>query len=148
MPTWWRNSWGPMLRPETKRRARALQLLYAWETRQRPDLHRLVPGLARITGPEPALLDGAEALAQGVADAATDLDDRIARAAAHWKIERIGLPERLALRIGAYELLQGDVPPKVAIDEALWLTRRFAGEQAVSFVNGILDRIGRESGRL
>lgn len=137
-----------MLRPETKRRARALQLLYAWETRQRPDLRGLVPGLARLTGPEPVLLDGAEALALGVADSVVELDDLIARAAAHWKIERIGLPERLAMRIGAYEILHGDVPPRVAIDEALWLTRRFAGEQAVGFVNGILDRIGHESGRL
>ena len=94
------------------------------------------------------LLDGAEALAQAVADASDDLDERIARAAVHWKIERIGLPERLAMRIGAYELIHGDVPPKVAIDEALWLTRRFAGEHAVGFVNGILDRIGHESGRL
>jgi len=137
-----------VLRPETKRRARALQLLYAWETQRRPDLHQVVPGLARLTGPEPALLDDVEALAQAVADASDDLDQRIARAAAHWKIERIGLPERLAMRIGAYELLHGEVPPKVAIDEALWLTRRFAGEHAVGFVNGILDRIGHESGRL
>jgi N utilization substance protein B len=137
-----------MLRPETKSRARALQLLYAWETRGRPPLDALVPGLARMTGPEPRLLDGAEALAQAVVDAVADLDQRIGAAALHWRLDRIGLPERLVLRLGTYELLRGEVPPRVAIDEALWLTRRFADEGAVPFVNGILDRIGRETGRL
>ena len=137
-----------MLRSETRARARALQLLYAWETRGRPPLHDLVPGLARIAGPEPRVLDAAETLAQGVADGIAVLDDRIGRAVEHWRLERLGLGERLVLRIGAYELLRGEVPPKVAIDEALWLARRFAGEEAVGLVNGVLDRIAREQGVL
>jgi N utilization substance protein B len=137
-----------MLRPETRSRARALQLLYAWETRGRPPLHDLVPGLARLTGPEPRVLDGAEALAQAVAANVAALDLRIARAVEHWRLDRLGLAERLTLRIGAYELLHGDLPPKVAIDEALWLARRFAGEEAVGLVNGVLDRLAHEAGRL
>jgi N utilization substance protein B len=137
-----------MLRPETRARARALQLLYAWETRGRPPLHELVPGLARLTGPEPVVLDAAETLAQGVVDGVAVLDARIGRAVEHWRLERLGLGERLVLRIGAYELLRGEVPPKVAIDEALWLARRFAGEEAVGLVNGVLDRLAREQGVL
>ena len=137
-----------MLRPETRGRARALQLLYAWETRGRPPLHRLVPGLARIAGPEPRVLDHAEALAQGVADEVDALDARIERAVAHWRLDRLGMGERLVLRIGTYELMRGEVPPRVVIDEALWLTRRFAGEEAVALVNGVLDRIARELGLL
>lgn len=137
-----------MLRPETRARARALQLLYAWETRGRPPLHELVPGLARIIGPDPVVLDAAEALAQGVADGAAVLDERIGRAIEHWRMDRLGLGERLVLRVGAYELLRGEVPPKVAIDEALWLARRFAGDEAVGLVNGVLDRIAREQGVL
>ena len=57
-----------MLRVETKRRARALQLLYAWELRGEP-IPTLAAGLSRLTGPEPSLLDGAEELAAGVAAA-------------------------------------------------------------------------------
>jgi N utilization substance protein B len=137
-----------MLRPETRARARALQLLYAWETRGRPPLHELVPGLARITGPEPVVLDGAEALAQAVADDVERLDRRIEAAVAHWRLDRLGMGERLVLRIGTHELQRGEVPPKVAIDEALWLARRFAGEEAVGLVNGVLDRIARDLGVL
>jgi transcription antitermination protein NusB len=137
-----------MLRPETRARARALQLLYAWEIRGRPALHDLVPGLARLTGPQPRVLDGAEALAQGVVDGVEALDQRIERAVAHWRLDRLGMGERLVLRIGTWELLRREVPPRVAIDEALWLARRFAGEDAVSLVNGVLDRIARELGVL
>ena len=137
-----------MLRPETRGRARALQLLYAWETRGRPPLRHLVPGLARIARPGPRVLDHAEALAQGVADGVDALDARIERAVAHWRLDRLGMGERLVLRIGTYELMRGEVPPRVVIDEALWLTRRFAGEEAVALVNGVLDRIARELGLL
>jgi len=137
-----------MLRPETRARARALQLLYAWEIRGRPALHDLVPGLARLTGPQPRVLDGAETLAQGVVDGVEALDQRIERAVAHWRLDRLGMGERLVLRIGTWELLRREVPPRVAIDEALWLARRFAGEDAVSLVNGVLDRIARELGVL
>lgn len=137
-----------MLRPETKRRARALQLLYAWETQGRPAFDRIGPGLARLTGPEPALLDGAEALAVRVIGQIPALDARIAEAAEHWRLDRIGLMERLILRLGCAELQDPSVPPRTAIDEALWLTHRFVGSSAVPFVNGILDRIGHQLERL
>jgi N utilization substance protein B len=137
-----------MIRPETKRRARTFQLLYAWESRGRPPLEDLVHGFARVIRPGPVLLEESTALAQHIADQITELDDRIARAAEHWRLERIGLAERLVLRIGTYELKEGITPPKVAIDQALWLARRFAGESAIPFVNGILDRVARDLGRL
>ena len=54
-----------MLRIETKSRARALQLLYAWELRGHAPLAQLATGLSRLTGPEPRVLDRAEALASG-----------------------------------------------------------------------------------
>lgn len=137
-----------MLRPETKGRARALQLLYAWEIRGRPPLPELLPGLARLIGPAPALLDRAEALARRVVDAHPALDHRIARAAEHWRFERIGLVERLILRLGCAELDDPRVPARTAIDEALGLAHRFAGGAAVPFINGVLDRIAHELGRL
>jgi N utilization substance protein B len=83
-----------------------------------------------------------------VTDEVELLDQRIEAAVAHWRLDRLGMGERLVLRIGTYELLRGEVPPKVAIDEALWLARRFAGEEAVGLVNGVLDRIARDLGVL
>ncbi|HEY3492418.1 MAG TPA: hypothetical protein VGK43_05670, partial [Solirubrobacterales bacterium] len=69
-----------MLRAETKSRARALQLLYAWEIRGATPIPVLASGLSRLTGPEPALLDRAEALAEGVVADVQSLDAEVARA--------------------------------------------------------------------
>ena len=56
--------------------------------------------------------------------------------------------ERNILRIAIHELRRGDVPAKVVIDEALWLAHRFAGPKAPPFINGVLDRVARDLGRL
>jgi N utilization substance protein B len=56
--------------------------------------------------------------------------------------------ERNILRLGIYELERGTVPPKVAIDEAVRLARWFGGARAPAFVNGVLDRVARDMGRL
>ena len=63
-----------MLRPETKSRARALQLLYAWELLGEPPVPSVATGLSRLTGPEPRILDRAEELAQGVIAEVGQLD--------------------------------------------------------------------------
>jgi N utilization substance protein B len=125
-----------------------VQLLYAWETRGRRDLAETVLGLARLLGPDPALLGGSEELARTVVERQDQIDRVIAEAAEHWRIERMGRLERVILRLAVVELLDPAVPPKTAIDEALWLTHRFAGGAAVPFVNGVLDRIARMLGRL
>ena len=137
-----------MLRPETRSRARAFQLLYAWETQGRPDFDEIVSGVAGIVRPGPAELDAALVLAEAAIARHLELDEIIARASEHWRHDRIGLPERLILRIAAVELAQELAPPRVVIDEALWLTRRFATPAAVPFINGVLDRVARELGRL
>ncbi len=137
-----------MIRPETRRRARVFQLLYAWETQGRPPLDQLIRGFARMTRPGPILLEELVSMAQAIVDQVSDLDRRIAAAAEHWRLERIGLAERLVLRIATFELVQGTTPPRVAIDQALWLARRFVGAGAIPFINGILDRVARDLGRL
>lgn len=137
-----------MLRPETRSRARAFQLLYAWETQGRPSLEEIVPGVAHLVRPSPAELEGALLLAEAAIDRQQELDELIGRASEHWRHDRIGMAERLILRIAAVELVLELAPPRVVIDEALWLTRRFATPAAVPFVNGILDRVARELGRL
>jgi N utilization substance protein B len=136
-----------MLRIETKSRARALQLLYAWELRGVP-IPLLAAGLSRLTGPEPSLLDRAEQLAEGVVAEVQSLDAEAARAAENWRMSRIAVVERNILRLAIHELRGGKVPPKVAIDEAVRLAHWFGGARAPGFVNGVLDGIARASGRL
>lgn len=137
-----------MLRLETKGRARALQLLYAWELQGAPPMRAVVSGLSRLTGPEPRVLDYAEALATAVVDRISALDGEAGRAADNWRITRIAVVERNILRLAIHELWLGAVPPKVAIDEAVRLAHWFGGVKAPGFVNGVLDRIAHVSGRL
>lgn len=137
-----------MMRNETKQRARALQLLYLMETGGAPDPDGAASGLSRLTGPEPELLDGAIALAEGVRREVDRLDELAAAAADNWRLERIALVERNILRLSIHELLEGVTPARVVISEAVWLAQRFGGEKAPAFINGVLDRIARDLGRL
>jgi len=137
-----------MLRIETKSRARALQLLYAWELQGSPPIQAIATGLARLTGPEPRVLDRAEALAAGVVADVSNLDAQAARASENWRMSRIAVVERNILRLGIHELCRGEVPPKVAIDEAVHLAHWFGDARAPGFINGILDGIARSLGKL
>jgi N utilization substance protein B len=137
-----------MLRPETKSRARALQLLYAWELQGGPEIPTIANGLSRLTGPEPRILDRAEELATDVVAEVGALDAEAARASENWRLSRIAVVERNILRLGIHELRRGAVPPKVAIDEAVRLAHWFGGARAPGFVNGVLDGIARSIGRL
>lgn len=137
-----------MLRLETRSRARAVQILYAWELQGRPPLEQVALGMGRLIGPEPRVLDGAERLAQGVIGDLEYLDRLVREAAEHWRLERIGLVERNILRLGTLELTGVEVPPKTAIDEAVTLAHWFGGPRTPAFVNGVLDRIAHSLGRL
>jgi N utilization substance protein B len=137
-----------MLRIETKSRARAVQILYAWELDGKPPISAVATGVARLTGPEPRVLDRAEELATRVAAEVDSLDAEVANAAENWRMSRIAAVERNILRLGIYELRHNEVPPKVAIDEAVKLAHWFGGARAAGFVNGVLDGVARSLGRL
>lgn len=137
-----------MHRVETKGRARALQILYAWELTGELPIHDVASGLARLTGPEPRVLDFAEALAGRVVEHVAELDRVAAGAADNWRMSRIAVVERNILRLAIQELTEASVPPKVAIDEAVRLAHWFGGAKAPGFVNGVLDRIARTAGLL
>jgi len=132
----------------TRVRARALQILYAWELQGASPMHDVATGIARITGPEPSVFDGAELLATAVMEDGEVLDREAEDATDNWRLDRIAVVERIILRMGIHELRTGDVPPKVAIDEAVRLAHWFGGARAPAFVNGVLDRVAHTLGRL
>ena len=73
------------------------------------------------------------------------LDEKIARYATNWEVDRMAVVDRNILRLGGSELLfRNDIPPKVSINEAVELAKKFSGVQAGKFVNGILDKIKSE----
>jgi len=75
------------------------------------------------------------------------IDKIIGKAAPEWPIEQITIIDRNVLRIGLYELLyenKEEVPPKVAINEAIELAKTFGGENSGKFVNGVLGTVYKE----
>ncbi|HEX9217693.1 MAG TPA: transcription antitermination factor NusB [Gemmatimonadales bacterium] len=137
-----------MQRPETKARARALQLLYAWELSARPTIETVVARVAVIYGGAPRGYDrGADLAAKAIAGL-PEFDRRIADAAEHWRLERVGVVERNILRLALAELDEASTPPRVVIDEAVKLAHWFAGPRAPGFINGVLDAIAHETGAL
>jgi transcription antitermination protein NusB len=89
--------------------------------------------------------DFARETAEAVAARTAELDRRIDETTEGWPAERLGALERNILRIGIHELELGDVPPEVAIDEAVRLAKRYASDEAGKLVNGILGRVARET---
>ena len=137
-----------MIRKETRRRVRALQLLHALDAGPDIGADAAYRGLARLTGPEPGILDEARAMVDGVLAQREALDTLAQAAADNWRLERIATIDRNILRIAIHELTTGVTPPRVAIDEAVWLAQRFGGVRSPAFVNGVLDRVGRDLGVL
>jgi len=135
-------------RPETKARARALQLLYAWEVTGGSDIRAVAARLAPLYGGGREVLDRAVELAQRAAQGRDEFDRRTARAAEHWRLQRVGAIEKNILRLAQAELAEGRTPPRVVIDEAVSLAHWFGGEKSPAFVNGILDAVARELGVL
>src|SRR3989344_3530537 len=88
-------------------------------------------------------------LLKGVISRQKDLDDIITKAAPDWPIDKIAILDRNILRLGLYELLFSDreqVPPKVAINEAIELAKNFGGETSGKFINGVLGAVYKEMG--
>lgn len=128
-----------------------MQTLYEWDFRGR-NMDEL-PGIAERNIKEFA--SGLEdtsfihQLIDGVIKYFSQLDKVIEKAAPQWPIEQVAIVDRNVLRLGLYELLFGkreEVPPKVAINEAIELAKSFGGESSGKFVNGVLGTVYREIG--
>ncbi len=132
-------------------RSVVLQTLFEWDTAAVPDTdapEALARNFGEFGGSDtdrPFM----ENLLTGVIAKKTDLDLIIAKAAPEWPIEKIAAIDRNILRIGLYELLFSDraqVPPKVAINEAIELAKVFGGESSGRFINGVLGAVYKEIG--
>ena len=130
-----------------KSREFALQVLYQWELTGQ-DVHRTIGLVAESFSLERGEEEFAERLIQGVAKSLDELDGLIKTYSENWRLERMSVIDRNILRIAAYELLHcSDIPPKVTLNEAIDLGKRFGTEESGSFINGILDRIQKEAVR-
>lgn len=88
-----------------------------------------------------------ESLIHGTLARIEEIDGLMAKHSANWKVERMPAVDRNIIRLAIYEMMSGKTPPPVVIDEALDLSRRFSGDESVSFVNGVLDAVRKELSR-
>ena len=83
-----------------------------------------------------------KSLVLGVCAKRKELDQLISGASEHWRLERMSRVDKTILRLGAFEILvMKDIPPKVSIDEAVELGKKYGTEDSGSFINGVLDNI-------
>ena len=88
-----------------------------------------------------------ERLVRGVVEHSNEINRLVERHAEHWKMSRMTQIDRNILRMAVYELLYcQDIPPKVTINEAVDIGKKFGSEDSGAFINGILDRIKQNSG--
>ena len=132
-----------MSTPRHQAREAALRSLYFWEIGQTDPAQALETyfEVHQPDAPE-AVREFARALVLGTTADVASLDALIQRHSEHWRLSRLAVIDRLILRLGAWELQHaGDTPPAVILNEALELARTFSTDDAVRFVNGVLDSI-------
>ncbi len=130
-------------------RSIVMQSLYEWDfSGKKPEnLEKIVEKNIKEFGPGLEDKGFVWQLVNGVISKISDLDKIIEKAAPEWPIEQITIVDRNVLRIGLYELLYGnkeEVPPKVAINEAIELAKTFGGESSGKFINGVLGTVYKE----
>ena len=84
-----------------------------------------------------------EELVRGTVGRMEEIDRRIGEHSEHWRLERMPGVDQNILRLAVCELMLIETPPAVVIDEALELARRFAGDDSIAFINGVLESIRR-----
>jgi len=137
------------IKRETRSRALALQLLYAWDVGGAQEALAVYWNrVLQLTPAGPATQERALELSEAAVAGQGAIDKHIADAADRWRTERLGVIDRNVLRLGIAELLEGETPPKVVIDEAVRLAKWFGGAKSPGFVNGVLDRVARDLGKL
>lgn len=135
--------------PRHRAREAALQILYQWDVGQSP-VARAAETFFDLQWPDQAppaddLRAFATALAGDTVSRIAAIDPLIAETTERWRPERLAVIDRLILRMAVCELMRDPgTPPAVVINEALELARTFSGEDAVRFVNGVLDAIRKK----
>ncbi|EMI22949.1 transcription antitermination protein NusB [Rhodopirellula maiorica SM1] len=130
----------------TRRRAReiVLQLLYEADVNDpRSDESAKQFIRSRLQGRK-ALTEFAYKLLMGTLEHRDDVDAHLSKLASHWTLPRMAVTDRNVLRLGGYEILFGDTPGRVAVNEAIVLAKRYGDKNSPRFVNGVLDRLYKE----
>jgi transcription antitermination protein NusB len=117
-----------------------MQMLFQWDM-SRQDPAKLEAKFWRTAKAADNTRAFANKLFEGAAKYADELDALIVQHAQNWRLERMAIIDRAVLRLAIYELRIAETPPKVVLNEAVDLAKKFSSEDAGAFVNGILDAV-------
>ena len=136
-----------MTTPSGRRKAReaALQLLYQLDVRNGTDPGPYADEFWATRSVDEETRRYADTLVAGTKAHQARIDEVLAQVTEHWDLPRMAVVDRNLLRLAVFELLwQTDVPPKVVINEAIEIAKKFGTAESSRFINGILDRVARE----
>ncbi len=132
------------MRKRTKAREYALQMLYQADI-TRCSWKEILESFwenSDLKEDSEELKDFSAQLLEGVVKHMPEIDKKISKYAANWQLERMAFVDRNIMRLGCFELLfRQDIPPKVAINEAVELAKKYSGLESGKFVNAILDQV-------
>jgi len=135
------------VRKRTAARELALKLLYQYDLRGEEALGEMDALFEQEKAP-PTVREFARQIVEGCRLRWKDLGRVIQKVASNWALSRMAVVDRNVLRIGAWEILVGETPPAVAIDEAVDLAKKYSTAQSGAFVNGVLDSLRKRSDEL
>ena len=136
------------IRIRTRGRARAVQAVYAWDVLGGATLERIAERLWDDLHLPVDVRSRAMVLVRALDARCGEIDAMLRDVTTNWRLERLGAIERSVLRVAAAEFALGDTPPKVVAQEAVRLAERFGSEPSARFVNGVVDALARQMGRL
>ncbi|MBI4388316.1 MAG: transcription antitermination factor NusB [Candidatus Omnitrophica bacterium] len=129
------------MRKRTQAREYALQILYQLDLTI-GDLSQTFQDFWNDYPASPEICEFTERLVSGVIEHRTAIDEVIARYTENWDMSRMAVVDRNILRFAAFELLYADdIPPKVTINEAVNVAKKYSQPESGKFVNGVLDKI-------
>ncbi len=131
---------------QTRRKSRelALQALYAFEITGDEDTKGALASISTALEYDSQCIEYAQTIFESVVADKEKIDKLVQRHAANWELRRMAATDRNVLRIAVSELISGEVPYKVVIDEAVEIAKLYGTEESGKFVNGILDSIRKE----
>ncbi len=137
------------MRKRTQAREAVLKILYAIDITKEPPETCINNFWLSQEEAKPEVRHFAEALVLGLCANKEEVDKVITECATNWELERMAVVDRNILRAATYELIfSGDIPPKVAINEAIDLAKKYGDNDSGKFVNGVLDKISKVKGKV
>lgn len=133
------------MRKRSQAREFALKILYQAEITRREVKIAASNFWKQIDSVDEIILKFSNRITDGVQDYSEEIDTKITKYATNWQLKRMAIIDKNVLRLGVYELLYAsDIPPKVTINEAIELAKKYGDEDSGKFVNGILDKIHKQ----